>query len=160
MSSPPAPTGRIGPVVPAPAEPAEPAGVPAPTGPARVPAWIVWSLRVTATLHLVTVLGQAVIAGMFVTGQVDLLAHHNLGAMITTALVGLQLIAAIALWRPGRGPLWPLGVSVLQVALVNVQIVLGQERMVAMHIPLAMVVFGMAVSMTAWTWRGQRRAAA
>ncbi|MER5650482.1 hypothetical protein [Streptosporangium sp. NPDC002524] len=134
--------------------------MPARTGPARVPAWIVWSLRVTATLHLVTVLGQAVIAGMFVTGQVDLLAHHNLGAMITTALVGLQLIAAITLWRPGRGPLWPLGVSLLQLVLVNAQIVLGQERQVAMHIPLAMVVFGMAVSMTAWTWRGQRRVAA
>jgi len=124
-----------------------------------VPAWIVWSLRVTATLHLVTVLGQAVIAGMFVTGRVDMLAHHNLGAMITTALVGLQLIAAIALWRPVRGPLWPLGVSALQVTLVNAQIVLGQERAVAAHIPLAMVIFGMAVSMTAWTWRGQRRTA-
>ncbi|WP_440066570.1 hypothetical protein [Streptosporangium sp. OZ121] len=155
MSSPPAPTGRA--PVPAPADPAR---VPARTDPARVPAWIVWSLRVTATLHLVTVLGQAVIAGMFVTGKVDLLAHHNLGAMVTTALVGLQLIAAITLWRPGRGPLWPLGVSVLQLVLVNAQIVLGQERMVAAHIPLAMVVFGLAVWMTAWTWRAQWRAAA
>jgi heme A synthase len=133
---------------------------PAPARRARVPAWVVWSLRVTATLHLVTVLGQAVIAGMFVTGKVDLLAHHNLNAFVTTALVGLQLIAAITLWRPGRGPLWPLWVSVLQVALVNAQIVLGQERLVAPHFPLAMVIFGLAVSMTAWTWRGQRRAAA
>ncbi|MFF3438617.1 hypothetical protein [Streptosporangium sp. NPDC002721] len=155
MSSPPAPAGRAR--VPAPANPAD---VPARTGPARVPAWIVWSLRATATLHLVTVLGQAVIAGMFVTGEVDLLAHHNLGATVTAVLVGLQLIAAITLWRPGRGPLWPLGVSLLQAALVNAQIVLGQERLVAPHIPLAMVIFGLAVSMTAWTWRGPRGAAA
>ncbi|WP_329082000.1 hypothetical protein [Streptosporangium sp. NBC_01469] len=133
---------------------------PAPTGRARVPAWIVWSLRVTATLHLVTVLGQAVIGGMFVTGKVDLLAHHNLNATVTTVLVGLQLIAAITLWRPGRGPLWPLWVSALQVVLVNAQVALGLERLVAMHIPLAMVIFGMAVSMTTWTWRGQRRGAA
>ncbi|MEU4411038.1 hypothetical protein AB0F88_41585 [Streptosporangium sp. NPDC023963] len=155
MSSPPAPTGRAR--VPVPANPGR---VPARTDPARVPAWIVWSLRVTATLHLVTVLGQAVIAGMFVTGEVDLLAHHSLGATVTSVLLGLQLIAAITLWRPGRGPLWPLGVSVLQATLVNAQIVLGQERQLAMHIPLAMVIFGLAVSMTAWTWRGQRRAAA
>lgn len=155
MSSPPAPTDRAR--VPGSADPAD---VPARTDPARVPAWIVWSLRVTATLHLVTVLGQAVIAGMFVTGEVDMLAHHNLGATITTVLVGLQLIAAITLWRPGRGPLWPLGASALQLTLVNIQFVLGQERQIAMHIPLAMVIFGLAVSMTAWTWRGPRRAAA
>lgn len=133
---------------------------PASTGRARVPAWIVWSLRATATLHLATVLGQAIIAGMFVTGQVDLLAHHSLNATVTTVLVGLQLVAAIALWRPARGPVWPLWVSVLQAVLLNVQVLLGMERLVAPHIPLAMVIFGLAALMTAWTWRGQRRVAA
>ncbi|GAA3040500.1 hypothetical protein [Streptosporangium longisporum] len=127
-----------------------------PAAPARLPARTLWALRVTATAHLVTVLGQAVIGGLFVTGEVDLLTQHNINATAGTVLAGLQLVAAIVLWRPGRGPAWPLWVSAAQVALMNGQILLGMERAVALHIPLAMVIFGVAVWMTAWTWRAGR----
>jgi hypothetical protein len=129
-------------------------------GRTHMPAWIVWSLRGTATLHLITVLGQAIIAGRFVTGEVDLLALHSLNALVVAALVFFQLVAAILLWRPGGGATWPLWVSALQLVLVVVQISLGTLRLVAPHIPLAMVILGLAATMTVWTWRGPLRAAA
>ncbi|MGC5014454.1 hypothetical protein ACLQ2R_27130 [Streptosporangium sp. DT93] len=147
-------------ISPAPLTGPPPAAGPAPPASqaprSRVPAWIVWSLRVTATLHLAGVLGQAVIGGLFVTGEVDLLTWHNVNAGASTALVGLQLAAAVALWRPARGPAWPLWVSAVQLVLMNAQVLLGMQRMLAPHVPLAMVIFGVAVSMTAWTWRTGR----
>lgn len=129
-------------------------------GRTRVPTWIIWSLRVTATLHLITVLGQAIIAGRFVTGEVDLLSLHNLNASLVAGLVFFQLVAAILLWRPGRGAAWPLWVSALQLVLVGAQMALGELRLVALHIPLAMVILAMAATMTAWTWRGPLRTTA
>ncbi|MEV4806321.1 hypothetical protein AB0K18_40535 [Nonomuraea sp. NPDC049421] len=74
----------------------------------RPPGWIVWSLRVTATGHLAGVLVQAALAGLFVTGDVDLLAWHRDNAGYTHALLYAQVVAAVLLWRPGRGPGWPV----------------------------------------------------
>lgn len=120
----------------------------------RAPGWIVWSLRAGATLHLLGVLGQAVLAGLFVTGDVDMLTAHRDNGGFTYAMLYVQLVSAILLWRPGRGPLWPALASAGLVAAETLQIVLGQERVIAAHFPLGVAVFGAAAVMTAWTWRG------
>ncbi|MGV9778064.1 hypothetical protein [Streptosporangium sp. NPDC003464] len=120
----------------------------------RAPGWTVWSLRAGATLHLLGVLGQAALAGLFVTGDVDMLAWHRGNGGFTHAMLYLQLVSAILLWRPGRGPLWPTGASAALVAAETLQIMLGQERVIAAHFPLGVAVFGASAVMTAWTWRG------
>ncbi|MEU6999733.1 hypothetical protein [Nonomuraea sp. NPDC046570] len=120
------------------------------------PGWIVWSLRGTATLHLAGVLGQAVLAGLFVTGDVDMLAWHRNNGGFTHVMLYLQLVAAILLWRPGRGPLWPAVASAALVVAETVQIVLGQERVIALHFPLGMAVFGCSAVLTGWFWGGRR----
>ena len=127
---------------------------------ASPPGWIVWSLRVLATAHLTGVLAQAVLAGLFVTGDVDLLTWHRDNAGVTHSLLYLQLVAAVLLWRPGRGPLWPALASLGIVAAETVQVVLGQSRLVAPHFPLGMAVFGLSAAFTAWTWRAFRTPAA
>ena len=73
--------------------------------PRRTPVagWIVWSIRVTVTAHLVSVLAQGVLAGMFITGDVDLLRLHSINGEVASGLATLQFVAAILLWRPGRG---------------------------------------------------------
>lgn len=120
------------------------------------PNWIVWSLRVLATAHLAGVLGQAALAGLFVTGDVDLLTWHRNNGGFTHSLLYLQLVAAVLLWRPGRGPLWPALASAGIVAAETVQVVLGQSRVIALHFPLGMAIFGMSAVFTAWTWRAGR----
>lgn len=125
---------------------------------AAPPGWIVWALRVTATGHLIGVLGQAVLAGMFVTGDVDLLAWHRDNAGFTYVLLFLQLVAAVLLWRPARFAGWPALASLGLVVAETAQVALGNARIIAAHFPLGMAIFGMSAVVTVWTWRGLRTA--
>lgn len=120
---------------------------------------IFWSLRLTATAHLAGVLGQAALAGLFVTGDVDMLAWHRNNAGATHVLLYAQLVAAVLLWRPGRGPAWPAGTSAALVAVETVQVALGQDRELSLHLPLGMAIFGASALFTVWTWRAPRKAA-
>lgn len=121
---------------------------------------ILWSLRLTATAHLAGVLGQAALAGLFVTGDVDMLAWHRNNAGVTHALLYAQLVAAVLLWRPGRGPAWPAGATAALVAAETVQVAVGQSRQLSWHMPLGMAIFGASALLTAWTWRRAPRKAA
>ncbi|WP_245658671.1 hypothetical protein [Microtetraspora malaysiensis] len=123
---------------------------------AGAPGWIVWSLRIAATGHLAGVLGQAALAGLFVTGDVDMLTLHRDNAGVTHALLYLQLVAAILLWRPGRGPRGPAWASVALIVLETAQIGLGQSRVLAGHFPLGMTIFGGSAVLAVWTWRSLR----
>ncbi|MFG2072337.1 hypothetical protein [Nonomuraea maritima] len=125
---------------------------------AAPPGWIVWALRVTATGHLIGVLGQAVLAGMFVTGDVDLLAWHRDNAGFTYVLLFLQLVAAVLLWRPARFAGWPALATLGLVVAETAQVALGNARIIAAHFPLGMAIFGMSAVVTVWTWRGLRTA--
>ncbi|MFC5823896.1 hypothetical protein [Nonomuraea insulae] len=124
------------------------------------PAWIVWSLRALATAHLAGVLAQAALAGLFVTGDVDLLIWHRDNAGVTHVLLYLQLVAAILLWRPGRGAWWPAAASLGLVALETAQVGFGQSRALGLHFPLGMAIFGLSAVFAVWTWRAFRHTAA
>ncbi|MEU6715547.1 hypothetical protein ABZ897_29135 [Nonomuraea sp. NPDC046802] len=124
------------------------------------PGWVVWSLRTLATAHLAGVLGQAALAGLFVTGEVDLLEWHRNNAGFTHSLLYLQLVAAILLWRPGRGPGWPALASLGLVALETVQVMAGQDRLLGLHFPIGMAIFGLSAVFTLWTCRALQLGAA
>jgi hypothetical protein len=131
---------------------------PAPT----VPGWAVWSLRVLVLLVAVLVLLQAVLAGLFVTGDVGLLEAHSANAGLVTALAFLQVVAAILLWRPGRGAAWPIWVTLASFVLVEAQAGFGYARLVALHIPMGVALFGLSVGLVVAVFspsirRGARR---
>ncbi|WP_067176669.1 hypothetical protein [Microtetraspora niveoalba] len=132
------------------------AGRPARTLRPRAPGWIVWWLRIAATGHLAGILAQAVLAGLFVTGDVDMLALHRNNGGFTHVLLYLQLVAAILLWRPGRGPRGPAWASAALVGLETAQIALGQSRVLAGHFPLGVTIFGASAVLAVWTWWGLR----
>jgi hypothetical protein len=68
----------------------------------RGPRLSLWALRVTATVHLVMVLAQPVLAGLFLTGNVDAITvHGTLGSVL--AAVSLVLIAATLVYVLRRG---------------------------------------------------------
>jgi hypothetical protein len=125
--------------------------------PAAVARWIVWAMRGLATLHLALVLEQAVLAGMFVTGEVDMLARHSDNAVLTSTVMIFLLVAAILLWRPGRGPGRPALVCAGLVVAETAQIMLGQSRLLAVHIPLGVTIFGVSMALALWTWQAMRK---
>lgn len=96
---------------------------------------------ISAVLVAVFVLLQPVLAGLFVTGEVGMLGLHSVNADVIALLVVIQLVVAILVWRPGRGPSWPIWISLAYLVLVEAQAGFGYARLVSLHIP-----FGVAFS--------------
>lgn len=117
-----------------------------------MPGWIIWSVRGTVTAHMLSVLAQAMLAGMFITGDVDLLRMHAINGNVASVLSFFQLIAVILLWRPGRGRSWPIWPSLALFLLEGLEHATGLSRALHLHIPLAMVIFGISTAMTVWAW--------
>ena len=76
-------------------------------------------LRVIVLLHAVLVFVQAAAAGQFLAGHAAWLRVHETNAGIIHLVALVQLVVAILVWRPGRGPGWP--------ALASLALLLAEE---------------------------------
>ena len=123
-----------------------------PIVPVRRPRATLWTLRTLLTLFLLAVLAQPVLAGMFLTGDVDAIGVHGLvGSFL--ALGAMALIAvALAYVLAGRGTVWVLPVTVLLFLAVGFQIAAGYARQLELHIPLGVLIVTTSVLVTAWSW--------
>lgn len=110
-------------------------------------------LRVVVTVHALAVFAQPVLAGQFLSGNFDMVAVHG-GVAILIQLFGvLQLPAAVLLRWPGRGPLWPIGASVLLVLAEALQIGFGYARLLNLHVPLGVSIVSGMLLLLIWVWR-------
>ncbi|MDH2390854.1 hypothetical protein QCN29_19060 [Streptomyces sp. HNM0663] len=125
----------------------------------RVRRWPLIVMRCLVTAFLLLTLVQPVLAGMFITGDVDLLALHEVNSHTLTFLSWLMVVSAVLLWRPGRGPWWPMPVTVLIAFLVQTQSGFGYSRSLALHIPLGVALTAGATALVFWSFtpRGGRR---
>ncbi|MEU7646358.1 hypothetical protein [Streptomyces huasconensis] len=114
--------------------------------------WPLHLLRACTVLVLLDTLLQAALAGLFVTGDLDLLAWHAANATVLATLNLAQTAAAVLVWRRLRGPGWPPAASALLAILVWVEHDLGEARVLAGHMPLGMAVFGCATALTYWAF--------
>jgi hypothetical protein len=101
---------------------------------------------------LLQVLTQAALAGGFVTGDVGLLDLHSANAILLVLTSGALLPATILLLRPGRGPWWPIAVSITLWSAVVFQIGLGFARIVGLHIPVGMAIMALIAAFTWWAF--------
>lgn len=118
----------------------------------RRPRTTLWLLRSLVTVHLVAVLFQPILAGMFLTGDVDAIAvHGTIGSLL--AAVDILVIGATLLYvLSGRGKLWVLPVSVALFLAVGLQIGMGYARQLSLHIPLGVAIVVGSVLMMVWVW--------
>jgi hypothetical protein len=125
---------------------------PATAARARRPRISLWTLRVLLTGHLVAVLAQPVLAGRFLTGDVDAIEVHGLvGSLL--ALVAMALVAgALAYIVGGRGRLWVLPVTVVLFLAEGFQIGNGYSRQLHLHVPLGVAIAVIAVLLAVWVW--------
>ena len=130
------------------------------TRPARTgPLITLWLLRLAITAHLVAVLAQPILAGRYLTGDVDAITAHG---AVGTALAALDLlvIAAAAVYMVGgRGTLWVLPAAVLLFLAVGLQIGMGYARQLGVHVPLGVVIVTASVLFAAWVWTPSARRA-
>ncbi|WP_133243186.1 hypothetical protein [Streptomyces scopuliridis] len=112
--------------------------------------WTTWVLRVTATLFLLMTLAQGLSAGLFVTGDVDLLTVHSAIGGILSVVALVQLVVAVlerrTRRRAGRPTSWQLSALSMLVLLMTVgQIGLGMARVVAPHVFIGVTTAALAM---------------
>lgn len=106
-------------------------------------------LRVLAVLTMAAMLWQPTVAGLFTTGRVSYLTLHDIGAGVAALLVALDVVAAVLLRWPGRGSAALIPHAVAMLVLVGAQMALGFTHLLAVHLPLGVLLFGMALGFTA-----------
>lgn len=119
--------------------------------PERKPRLSLWLLRFLITAYLLAVLLQPVLAGLFLTGDVDAIAVHGaIGSVLAAA--GLVLIAATLIYVVRRGRLWVLPVVVVLFLAVGLQVGMGYARVLAVHVPLGVALVTAVALLTIWVW--------
>ncbi|MEO3802055.1 hypothetical protein [Nonomuraea sp. B1E8] len=114
--------------------------------------WTGWALRAVVSAHVVTIAGQPVFAGVYLTGDYDSLRWHAIGADVVTSIGYLQVIAAIMVWVRLRRA-GPFLATMAVVVAENAQYFAGLEGALWLHIPLGvMTVVALVVQFIA-VWR-------
>ncbi|WP_285479266.1 hypothetical protein [Amycolatopsis sp. NBRC 101858] len=98
---------------------------------------------------------QPVLAGAFLQGYYSMLAAHRMSGMLFALALVPTLLAALVVWRGGRGPGRPALFAALALVLCAAQIVLGFTRDLAVHVPLGAVLLYLVVRILMLSWAKQ-----
>lgn len=110
-------------------------------------------LRAVVLLHAALILAQAAFAGQFLAGDPAWVRVHELNGGIIHLVAFVQLVVAILVWRPGRGPGWPALASLALLLAEELQLGFGYARMLALHVPLGVAIFSLTVATLVGTCR-------
>jgi hypothetical protein len=122
--------------------------------PGRINGWFRWLLRIAITLHALDAFTQAVLAGRFLSGDYGMLQTHLANANFGVSSIStVQIITAILYWRPGGGRGWPVLASLALTGIEAVQIALGVNRVIGIHVPLGVLIILISAALSVWAWR-------
>lgn len=123
----------------------------------RGPVLTLWPLRLVISAQLLAVLAQPVLAGRYLTGDVDSIqAHAAVGG--TIAFLCLLVIAATVLYvLGGRGRPWVLAPALLMFVAAVFQIGAGYSRALELHVPLGVAIVIASVLLAGWVWSPSAR---
>ena len=126
--------------------------LPRPAQATRRPRVSLWSLRLVITVHLVAVLAQPVLAGLFLTGDVDAIGVHGLVGSLLALVAMIVIAATLAYVIGGRGRLWVLPVGLALFLADGMQIGFGHAKELQLHVPLGVAIVTASVLLAAWVW--------
>jgi hypothetical protein len=121
--------------------------------PDRGPRISLQALRVVTVLHSLAFLAQPVFAGGYLMGDVDSLTLHDVNAFVIGGLDVVQLVCAIVFFWGGRGRAWPIWASLAIALAVEVQVGMGYERLLVVHLPLGVSLTVAQILVTVWLFR-------
>lgn len=101
-------------------------------------------LRIAMALQTLTILLQAVSAGLLLTASYGE-TLHSAGARVMYGASMLYVLAAVLAWKPGGGPVTPVWQACGFLALASVQVVLGIAHVPSVHLPLGVLMFGLSL---------------
>lgn len=106
-------------------------------------------MKATTVFLAAALLAQGLTAGQLLSNADGGGLHQNTGGVVTFALV-LQTIAALLVWRAGRGSGRYLAVTAVLWVFVSIQFTVHDN--VAVHVPLGVALFGAGAVLTAQVW--------
>ncbi|MDT0330388.1 hypothetical protein [Nocardiopsis lambiniae] len=116
-----------------------------------------WAVRVAVLAHLAAILWEGATAGQLVTFNHDALSPHYFGAFGVHAMAALQVLTALWYWNSaGRGAGAPRALLLVSASAFLVgfpQAALGTYGPLQAHVPLALVLTGLAVWSAVLAWR-------
>lgn len=112
-----------------------------------------WLLRATLLLHAALALAQPVSAGSYLSGNFDILATHGNNGILLVVATAVWGVAALGRIAANRGAGWPLLLLVPVVFMAEgMQIGMGHQRNLAVHIPLGVFIVLTAVLLALWSF--------
>ncbi|MGX1881778.1 hypothetical protein [Streptomyces sp. NPDC055287] len=108
--------------------------------------------RASATLLFLMTLVQVGLGAGYIGGDYESIDMHDVNARVLIVLALLTLITAIWLRRAG-GPVRAVAVAAVMLVALVAQMMLGMERVVAVHVTLGVIIFAAVtvLLMRAWT---------
>ncbi|WP_433162132.1 hypothetical protein [Kribbella sp. CA-247076] len=119
----------------------------------RRPRASLWTLRITLLLHAALVVAQPILAGYFLSGEVDAMNVHSPIGSTLWMLAMIQFVVAVLYWMPGGGRSWPLLLTAVLFVAEFVQLTFGHLQNFAVHVPLGTAIVVTVVWMTVWSFR-------
>ncbi|RSN51292.1 hypothetical protein [Actinomadura sp. WAC 06369] len=101
-------------------------------------------LEIALAFQTLTIFVQAVSAGLLLTSSYGE-TLHSAGARVMYGASMLYVLAAALAWKPGGGPLLPVGHASGFLALASLQVALGIAHVPSVHVPLGVLMFGLSV---------------
>ncbi|MDN5852021.1 MAG: hypothetical protein L0K86_04090 [Actinomycetia bacterium] len=117
-----------------------------------------WILVVILGIHAAAAFNQSILAGMYLSGSLDAMEIHSAIGSALVAITMVQGVATLLFLFPGRGPWWPLPVTVVLFFVEGLQIGMGYARTLGLHIPLGVAIIVVIVGMFVWSlrWKPKR----
>ncbi|MEU4625002.1 hypothetical protein AB0G04_34145 [Actinoplanes sp. NPDC023801] len=122
--------------------------------------WPISLVRLFAAITLLQVLLQAAFAGGFISGRIGYLNAHSVNGSVLVMTVMLLGGSTVLLFRPARGPWWPILISALLWWLCAIQVGLGFARVVGVHIALGAAITALSTGLLWWSLGYRQRVAA
>jgi hypothetical protein len=108
------------------------------------------SLRSVLVIHLFTVVSLGALAGMFLSGNDTAVALHEITGRFLVGICLLQITLTALLRARGVCPAWvlPYAIGILIAELLETYA--GYRRILALHVPLAILIFGGIMRQLFW----------
>jgi hypothetical protein len=123
----------------------------------RRPRVSLWGLRITLLLHAGMLVAQPILAGYFLSGEVDAMSVHGPIGSTVWMLAMIQFVAAVCYWLAGGGRGWPALLTAVLFFAEFVQLTFGYLQNFAVHVPLGTAIVATAVWMAVWSFRPAAR---
>jgi cytochrome b561 len=108
-------------------------------------------------LHAALVTAQPILAGYFLSGEVDAMDWHSPIGSSVFLIAMIQLLAAILYGFPGGGRWWPALATAGLVVAEIAQLAFGHAQNFAVHVPLGTAIVITVLWMTVWSFRSSAR---